>query len=137
MSLRPAASLWMSYPQPILLDHAGVPRLLATDATEARLLELLDAPRPALDLTVPPAIIVTVIGGQGYIFGRGNQQLSPDVIGRVGRDHIRVIATRNKINGLPLHRLRVDTGDQAVDELLRGYVRVVVSDSEEAVLRVV
>jgi predicted polyphosphate/ATP-dependent NAD kinase len=148
----------------VTVDRYGRPRLVAADATEARLLELLDAwqrratphdgfaadrgeaPCRATSLVdtrsavaaVPPAtIIVTVIGGQGYIFGRGNQQLSPEVIRRVGREHIRVIATRDKINALPLHQLRVDTGDEAVDELLRGYTRVVVSGGEDAVLRVV
>ena len=134
----------------VTLDAAGTPRLLAADAPESRLLELLDdaaEPAPQPDTArggssrsfpvPPPTIIVTVIGGQGYIFGRGNQQLSPDVIRRVGREHIRVIATRNKINALPLHQLRVDTGDPEVDALLRGYVRVVVSGGEEAVLRVV
>ena len=134
----------------VALDAEGIPRLLAADAPESRLLELLDdASRPApqpdaarggSSRTVPappPTIIVTVIGGQGYIFGRGNQQLSPEVIRRVGREHIRVIASRNKINALPLHRLRVDTGDPGVDALLRGYVRVTVSGGEEAVLRVV
>ena len=59
------------------------------------------------------------------------------MIRRVGTAQVRVIATRNKINALPLHHLRVDTGDPAVDALLRGYVRVVVSGGEEAVLRVV
>ena len=101
-------------------------------AAPGSLPEAVAAPEPP-----PPTIIVTVIGGQGYIFGRGNQQLSPEVIQRVGPAHVRVIATRNKINALPLHQLRVDTGDPAVDALLRGYVRVVVSSGEEAVLRVV
>ncbi len=105
--------------------------LLAADASERDLLELLG---PAGG---PPAtIVVTVIGGQGYIFGRGNQQISPRVIERVGREHIIVVATKGKLAGLAGRPLLVDTGSEAVNELLRGYMRVVVGYDEEMVVRV-
>lgn len=106
-------------------------RQVATDTTEARLLELLDT-EPAR----PTWIVVTIIGGQGYIFGRGNQQISPRVIGRVGADHVRVIATRDKISALGGRPLLVDTGDPALDASLGGYLRVIVGYNDEVVMRV-
>jgi len=71
-------------------------------------------------------IIVTPIGRQGILFGRGNQQISPRVIKRVGRDHIIVVATLRKLRDIPGGVLRVDTQDPEVDELLRGYIKVIV-----------
>lgn len=92
-------------------------RLVGRDLAEKNLLQLLDAYGKAW-------IIVTPIGGQGFIFGRGNQQISPQIIKRVGRERILVVATRRKMASLPV--LRVDTGDPAVDDMLRGYIRVLV-----------
>lgn len=110
-------------------------RSVAVDASERDLLGLLDEARAAQGAGAE--IIVTPIGGQGFILGRGNQQLSPDVIRRVGAGNVRVIATPAKLLGLPFHRLRVDTSDDEVDASLRGYRRVVTSYREVAVVEVV
>ena len=85
---------------------------------------------------VPAKIVVTVIGGQGYIFGRGNQQFSPQVIERVGRDNIIVVATRQKIAALGGRPLLVDTGSEEVNDMLTGYMRVVTGYDEEIAVRV-
>ncbi len=79
-------------------------------------------------------IIVTPIGGNGFIFGRGSKQFTPEVIKQVGKDNIIVVGTGDKINKLDF--LRVDTGDYQVDTLLRGAMKVIVGDREEVVMEV-
>ena len=69
-------------------------------------------------------IVISPIGHQGIIFGRGNQQISPEIIKRVGKQRIIVLATRSKLQNIDGRILRVDTGDAEVDEKLKGYIRV-------------
>jgi len=69
-------------------------------------------------------IVVSPIGHQGMLFGRGNQQISPAIIRRIPREQIIVVATHSKVNSLADRGLRVDTGDP--DRLLSGYIRVLV-----------
>jgi predicted polyphosphate/ATP-dependent NAD kinase len=70
-------------------------------------------------------IILSPIGHQGILLGRGNQQISPDIVKRVGRQRILVLATKSKLQSIEGNLLRVDTGDVETDEMLRGYGRVV------------
>jgi predicted polyphosphate/ATP-dependent NAD kinase len=107
-------------------------QVIARDANEAQLLALLDEERPC-----EARIIVTPIGGQGYLFGRGNQQISPSVIERVGRERILAVSTPDKLHSLGTQPLLVDTGDRAVDEMLSGYVTLVTGYNERAVRKVV
>jgi len=69
-------------------------------------------------------IIVTPIGAQGFVFGRGTQQISPKVIKKVGVKNIIYVATLHKLNTVP--HLLVDTGDEQVDKELSGYQQVIV-----------
>lgn len=92
-------------------------RLVAADLTERQLLDLVEPGNTTL--------IVTVIGGQGHIFGRGNQQLSPAVLRRVGVENVTVVATPAKLIGLFPKPLLVDTGDPELDRRFRGYAAVV------------
>lgn len=103
-------------------------KLIATDVSEAQLLKLLHGHKAK--------IVVTLIGGQGCIFGRGNQQISPKVIKKVGRDNIIVVSTTEKLYSLGRQSLWVDTGDRAVDEVLCGYITVVTGYNERAVRKV-
>ncbi len=102
--------------------------LIAADLNESRLLKLMD--------DYETRIIVTPIGGQGYVFGRGNQQLSPEVIRKSGIENIIVAATPAKLASLQRRPLLVDTGDNQVDVMLRGYVRVVTGFREEMVYKI-
>lgn len=70
-------------------------------------------------------IILSPIGRQGILLGRGNQQISPEIIKRVGRERILVGATKSKLQSIEGGVLRVDTGDADVDAMLRGYGRVI------------
>lgn len=71
---------------------------------------------------------------KGLIFGRGTQQFSPKVIRQVGRDNIIVIATKHKLRGLK--SLRVDIDDPNLDNMLRGYMKVVTDYREERMVRI-
>jgi len=69
-------------------------------------------------------IIVTPIGGNGFIFGRGSKQFTSEVISQVGRENIIAVGTKDKLNKLDC--LRVDTGDFELDKQLSGYMDVTV-----------
>ena len=90
---------------------------VASDVNERQLVELIQGKNAK--------ILVTVIGGQGFVFGRGSQQISPAVIKKVGTQNVIVIATPDKLAALRGQPLRVDTGDQEIDELMTGYIQVV------------
>jgi len=76
-------------------------------------------------------IIVSPIGGQGYILGRGNQQISHQIIERVSKENIIIISTPNKILSFKGKPLLVDSGDQIIDKKLKGYYRIIVGYNEE------
>ncbi len=93
-------------------------KIVANDVNEKQILEKIRGKTAQ--------IIVTPIGGQGFIFGRGNQQTSPEVIRRVGLDNITVVATEGKLRSLK--SLNVDTGDPNLDDALRSHKLKVVAD---------
>lgn len=110
------------------VDVALDGRLVAADANESDLLRLTR--------DKPAKIVVGVIGGQGYIFGRGNQQISARVIRQAGAGNIIVAATRHKLLALGGKPLLVDTGDSALDDELSGYVSVITGVGETHTYRV-
>lgn len=79
-------------------------------------------------------IVVTPLGGNGFIFGRGNKQFTPEVIKKIGKENIIVIGTKDKVNSLGC--LRVDTGNFEVDELFLGYIKVIIGHKEEMLMEV-
>ena len=103
-------------------------RLIGADLTERQLLDLVEPGNTTL--------IVTVIGGQGHIFGRGNQQLSPAVLRRVGVENVTVVATPAKLIGLFPKPLLVDTGDPELDRRFAGYAAVVTGYDRRQMCRV-
>jgi len=82
-------------------------------------------------------IVLSPIGRQGMLLGRGNQQISPEIMRRVGKDHIIVAATKSKIQGIEGGVLRIDTGDPEVDKMLRGYIRVATEYREWRLMEIV
>jgi len=81
-------------------------------------------------------IIVSVLGGQGSLFGRGNQQISAEVIRRVGRDRIKVLSTVEKLINLPSRALQVDTGDPGIDAMLAGHIPVITGPNRTTLVKV-
>jgi predicted polyphosphate/ATP-dependent NAD kinase len=73
----------------------------------------------------PAQAVVSVIGGQGFLLGRGNQQLSARVVLALGADPLLVVAPESKLLDLEGRPLLVDTGDTATDAALAGFVRVI------------
>lgn len=102
--------------------------VLARDADESTLVRLVKPSKTR--------IVVSPIGGTGFLFGRGNQQISPRVLTRVGTDNIIIVAARTKIEALQPRRLLVDTGDEKLDQAFRGYRRVLTGYREEVVVKV-
>jgi predicted polyphosphate/ATP-dependent NAD kinase len=102
---------------------------LVKDVNEAKLLSLIKNWRNTW-------IILSPIGRQGILLGRGNQQISPDIIRQVGKKRIIVGATGSKLQGIEGGVLRVDTGVAEVDDMLRGYMRVITDYKEWRLVRV-
>lgn len=102
-------------------------KLIASDVSEKQILNEIKGKKAK--------IIITPIGGQGFLFGRGNQQISSEVIKKIGIDNILVISTKNKLSGL--NQLRVDTGDEELDSIFRSIkIRVLADYGFEILLKV-
>jgi predicted polyphosphate/ATP-dependent NAD kinase len=122
-----------------ITDEMDLPKtLLGVDAVRAGALVGKDLnERGILDLIERQAktkIVVTPIGGNGFIFGRGSKQFTPKVLRQVGVENIMVIATRDKVSRLEC--LRVDSGELELDEMFRGYLRVTVGYGEVMLMEV-
>ena len=92
-------------------------KLVAQDVTAGQLLELTEGK--------PTRLVITLIGGQGHILGRGNQQLSPAFIRQLGKENILIVATKAKLQALDGRPLRLDSGDSDLDKLLAGSIQVI------------
>ncbi|MFV9614852.1 MAG: ATP-NAD kinase family protein [Gammaproteobacteria bacterium] len=108
----------------LLLDNT----LLGIDIVRNQELIASDVDEKSIMQTIknhPAKIIVTVIGGQGHVFGRGNQQLSAKVIEQVGQENIIIVATNEKLRSLNKRPMIADTGDTDLDKQLAGLYPVV------------
>lgn len=110
------------------IDIVKNKELIASDVNERQILEIIGDDKAV--------IIVTVIGGQGYVFGRGNQQLSAEVIKKVGRKNIIIGAPKGKLMGIGGGKLLVDTGDEEVNAMFDGYQRVLITYQTESVEKI-
>ena len=108
---------------PLGVDVYRDGKLLVRDGAET---EILDA------LGERNTVVVSPIGGQGFVFGRGNQQISPEVI---RRSEIEIVASRRKLE--TVGALRVDTGDAELDDELHGWQRVRVGRYETRLMEIV
>ena len=99
-------------------------KLVAADVTSTQLFNIIDNHSGEIKL------ILTAIGGQGHIFGRGNQQLTPEILRRIDRNNIQIIATKEKIGSLQNRPLLVDSNDPELDKSFTGYQTVLVGYDE-------
>lgn len=109
------------------IQHAGK---MYNDLNESGLLEIITQHQGEIKLLLSP------MGGQGFLIGRGNLQLSPDVLRAIGTENILGIATPAKLLGL--NELRIDTGDEELDAEIRGkkYLKVLQGYRTTRVIRV-
>lgn len=101
--------------------------LIASDADEQTLLQTIKGH--------PAKIVVTVIGGQGHVFGRGNQQFSAKLIDQLGRENIIIVATNEKLRSLDKRPMISDTGDSELDKQLSGLYPVVTGYQQKTLYR--
>lgn len=80
-------------------------------------------------------IVLTAIGGQGHVIGRGNQQLSPRVLRRVGRDRLWLVCSKRKLNGLESRPLLMDSGDSQLDQQWQGLIPVITGYQDQVLYR--
>ena len=100
-------------------------KLLALDVSEVEIIEHIKKYE-----NYKIKILVSPIAEQGYIFGRGNQQISPKVIQIVGKKNIIILSTKTKVMSVLNNCFLVDTGEEKLDQDLRGYYRVTVGYRE-------
>jgi len=70
-------------------------------------------------------LVLSFTRQQGFLLGRGNQQLTPSVLQRIGRDHVWVVGTRSKLLSLAGRPLMIDTDDPALDRSWSGLIEVI------------
>ncbi|MEX1077879.1 MAG: NAD(+)/NADH kinase [Homoserinimonas sp.] len=109
----------------VVVDGAAV----ITDASEAELFEHLSQHSGSI-------LVLGVVGGQGFLLGRGNQQVSPRVLDLIDDENIIVVAAQNKIDALHPPVLHVDLGQPEPHAALWGYRRVRTSPTRSTVLRI-
>ncbi len=103
-------------------------KLIGIDVDESTLLRLMSGRESR--------IVVGVLGGQGSLFGRGNQQISPKIIRHAGPENIVVLSSIEKLIALGGEPLRVDTGDVELDERLAGHIKVRTGEDRSVIYKV-
>ncbi len=104
--------------------------LLQADANAQQISEVMDHHQGLI------TVLITAIGGQGHILGRGNQQLTPALIRRIGRDNFQVLASKGKLSGLAGRPLLVDSNDAALDAQWQGFIAVTTGYRDQVMYRV-
>ena len=123
-----------------IMEDLGLPNsLLGVDLVQDRQLVASDLTANALleaSKNQSTKLVITLIGGQGHILGRGNQQLSPALIRQIGKENIIIVATKTKLKALEGRPLIVDSGDPELDAELCGYYRIVTGYRDYVMYRV-
>ncbi len=113
---------------PLGVDVVRGSEVLVTDGSEEDLLRILAGEERA-------RIVLSPIGAQGFLLGRGNQQISPEVLEAAGGPaSLIIVATPHKLRSMDA--LRVDTGDPELDQRLAGMRQVVTGFHDVTMRRV-
>jgi predicted polyphosphate/ATP-dependent NAD kinase len=83
------------------------------------------------------SLIITPIGGQGFIFGRGNQQLTPEILNEIDKENIYILATTQKLLSLGGGPFLIDTGDSKINQKLSGYYKVITGYHQSTVYKAI
>lgn len=105
-------------------------KLVQNDLTEVDILKILDNGYPS-------KLILTPTGGQGYLLGRGNQQISANVINKLGKENIIAVATKYKLASFSLGHLLVDVIDEETNKYLEGYIKVITGYKQAVMYKIV
>ncbi len=123
-----------------IADYLGLPKtllgvdvylgtkVLCLDADESKLLEILR------DYKGRKKLILSPIGGQGFILGRGNQQISPKVLSYIDKKDLIIVLLPSKLR--ITRAFWIDTGDPEIDRKFEGFYKAVIGYREYAVIRV-
>lgn len=103
-------------------------KIIAMDLNEQQILEYIE------DKKVK--IIVSPIGRQGFLFGRGNLQISPRIIRKISSKNIIILCAKYKLQTIPNQILRLDTRDSELDEEMKGLYKVFVDYDEIKICKV-
>ncbi len=119
---------YLKSPKTLLgIDAIYNKKIIGNDLNEIGILELLKEHKIA-------QIIISPIGGQGFIFGRGNKQITPQILRIIGKNNVKIIATEEKLKELEC--LRIDTGDNEVDDIFKGFTKVIIGYKEELIIEI-
>jgi predicted polyphosphate/ATP-dependent NAD kinase len=111
---------------PLGVDVIENGKIIQSDCSEAHLLEAISGKKAHA--------VLSIIGGQGFIIGRGNQQISAKVIEKLSEPKIIVVATQNKLAGLS-GNLLIDSGDLATDSSLQGFYKVITGSKDTVIVQ--
>ena len=92
-------------------------RKLYSDLNEQKLLQIISQHVDSNGDQMPRLLLLSPMGGQGFLIGRGNLQLSPEVLKTIGIDNILGVATPAKLIGL--NAVRIDTGEVELDKVFQ------------------
>ena len=103
-------------------------KIIAKDLNEKQILDYIEGKKTK--------IIVTLIGKQGFLFGRGNLQISPVILEKIGLENIIIVATRYKLQNISHQVLKLDTRSSKLDEKMRGLYKVFVDYDDIKICKV-
>jgi len=118
----------LNLPKTLLgIDAIYNKKIIGRDLNEKGILELLNSYNKTI-------IILSPVGGQGFLLGRGNKQITPKILKLVRKENIKIVSTVEKMKGLAC--LRVDTGDIETDRMLIGFGKVITGYKEELIVKI-